>query len=240
MTKIIELFIELLIKPFFSEKIRVLKYYDQKNTAARLLASDDSSRMKKGLSLLFELAVSYPLRVQEVINEITSFLRKSFPQEKQTPPQYMEILELGLRSLAAMPHFDQNGFPYNVDLHQMRIGNVDDTLDLTRTNFKFFSLWGCQFINVVLSHSSFEEVDLGGTVFENCSVEYANFKGAKLCGSFMDGGRPAQLRGTRIWGANLVEAEMGYCELHRHKEEQGIDLQELRHRFDEKKLKIIG
>jgi len=228
----IDFIVEILIKPFFSEKLRVLKYYDQKYTAERLLASSSPRKMKKGLSLLFELAVSYPYRVQAVINEISTFLRQSFPQEKPIHSQHKEVLELGIRSLTAMPRVDQNRFPYDFDIHQIRI----EDMNLTRTNFRSFSLWGCQFLNVIFSHSSFEEADLGGTVFENCSLEYADFKGAKLCGSFMDEGRPTRLKGTRLWGTNLKDAEIEYCELHNF---DNINLQGVQHRIDEGKLKII-
>jgi len=113
----IDFIVDILIKPFFSEKLRVLKYYDQRYTAERLLASSSNRRMKKGLSLLFGLAVSYPYRVQEVINEITTFLRQSFPQGKPVQPQHKELLELGIRSLTAIPRLDQNGFPYDFAIH---------------------------------------------------------------------------------------------------------------------------
>jgi len=228
----IDFIVEILIKPFFSEKLRVLKYYDQKYTAERLLENTDPNKMKKGLSLLFELAVSYPYRVQEVINLITAFLRKTFPQEKAIAPQHSEVLEFGIRSLASVPRLDQNGFPYNFDIHQIRIADMD----LTRINFKFFSLWGCQFLNVILSHSSFEEVDLGGTFFENCSLEYVDLKRAKLCGSFMDEGRPTRLIGTRLWGTNFNEANIEFCELHNF---DNIDLQSMQQIINEGKLRII-
>ncbi|MSM40670.1 MAG: hypothetical protein GJT30_13730 [Geobacter sp.] len=237
MFKLMDLFVEFLIKPFFSEKIRVIKYYDQKQTAARLLASGNPGRMKKGLSLLFELALSYPYRVQEVINDITTFLRDTFPQDRQPIPGHTDILESGLRSLVAMPRVDQNGFPYNFDIHQIRIEGIDGTLDLTRMNFRHFSLWGCRFINVILSHSSFEEADLGGTVFDQCSLEYANLKGAKMCGSFMDQGRPTLVRNTRLWGTNLNEADIEFCELHNF---DNIDLSGLEGRITDGKLRIIG
>lgn len=228
----IDFIVEILIKPFFSEKLRVLKYYDQKYTAERLIEHSDPNKKKKGLSLLFELAVSYPYRVQEVINLITGFLRKTFPQENAIDPQHSEVLEFGIRSLASIPRLDQNSFPYNFDIHQIRIADVD----LTRINFRYFSLWGCQFFNVIFSHSSFEEVDLGGTVFENCSLEYADLKRAKLCGSFMDKGRPTRLMGTRLWGANLNEANLEFCELHNF---DNIDLQSMQQIINEGKLRII-
>jgi len=229
----IDFIVEILIKPFFSEKLRVFKYYDQKHTAQRLLASSNPDRMKKGLSLLFELAVSYPYRVQEIIDEITAFLCQNFPQEEMIDPSCKEVLELGVRSLLAIPRLDQNGFPYNFDIHQIRIADMN----LTRANFRFFSLWGCQFFNVILSHSSFEDADLGGTIFENCSLEYADFKRAKLCGSFIDKGRPTCLKNTRLWGTNLKDADLEYCELHNF---DNIDLQSVQHKINEGKLKIIA
>ena len=123
----IDFIVEMLIKPFFSEKLRVIKYYDQKYTAERLLNNSDPNKKKKGLSLLFELAISYPYRVQEVINLITAFLRKNFPQENAIDPQHSEVLEFGVRSLASIPRLDQNGFPYNFDVHQIRIADLDLT-----------------------------------------------------------------------------------------------------------------
>ncbi len=228
----IDFIVEVLIKPFFSEKLRVLKYYDQKHTAKKLLKRSDYRHMRKGLSLLFELAVSYPYRIQEVINEITAFLRDNFPQEKQINPQHREVLEMGIRSLSAIPRLDQNGFPYNLDIHQIRIEDID----LTRTNFRFFSLWGCQFKNVILSHSSFEKADLGGTIFDNCSVEYADLTAAKLCGSFMDEGRPTRMTNTRLWGTNLGDADIEFCELHNF---DNIDIQSIQQKINEKKLRII-
>jgi hypothetical protein len=228
----IDFIVEILIKPFFSEKLRVLKYYDQKYTAKRLLSSSGSRKMKKGLSLLFELANSYPYRVQEIINEITSFLRQNFPQERPVDSQQKEVLELGIRSLTAISRLDQNGFPYNFDIHQIRI----ESINLTRTNFRFFSLWGCQFFDVIFSHSTFEEADLGGTVFEDCSLEYADFKGAKMCGSFMDEGRPTRFKGTRLWGTNLKDADIEFCELDNF---DNIDLQGVQNIINHGKLKII-
>ena len=77
--------------------------------------------MKKGLSLLFELAVSYPYRAQEVIDTIAGLLRQAFPQEEHVAPDRKEVLELGIRSLTAIPRLDENGFPRNFDIHQIRI-----------------------------------------------------------------------------------------------------------------------
>ncbi len=228
----IDFIVEILLKPFFSEKLRVFKYYDQKRTAERLLAGSDPGGMKKGLSLLFELGVSYPYRVQEVINKITGFLREKFSQEEPTRAELKDVLEFGIRSLTSMPRLDMNGFPYNIDIHQIGIADMD----LTRTNFRFFSLWGCLFHNIIFSHSSFEEADLGGALFDNCSLEYADLKGAKLCGSFMDEGRATRFMNTRLWGSNLGDAEIEFCDLHNA---DNIDLQPVQQKINEGKLRIL-
>lgn len=228
----IDFIVETLIRPFFNEKLRVLKYYDQKHTAKRLLSSSGSRHMIKGLSLLLELANSYPYRVQEVINEITSFLRQTFPQGQPVDSQRKGVLELGIRSLTAIPRLDQNGFPYDFDIHQIRIEGIN----LTRTNFRFFSLWGCQFFDVIFSHSTFEEADLGGTIFENCSLEYADFNRAKMCGSFVDEGRPTRFKGTRLWGTKLNDANIELCELHNF---DNIELEAMQGKINQGKLKII-
>jgi len=229
----IDFLVEILIKPFFNEKLRVFKYYDQKCTAQRMLRNANPNKKRKGLSLLSELAISYPYRVQEIINEITSFLRMSFPQDMPINKELKDIVELALRSLTSIPRLDQNGFPYNFDIHQIRIEGID----LTRSNFKYFSLWGCKFTDVILSHSTFEEVDLGGTVFENCSLEYANFHRTKMCGSFMDNGRPTTFNGTRLWGTNLKDAEIEFCVMDNFDK---INLQQVENKIIENKLKIIS
>ena len=228
----LDFLMDVFFKPFFKEKLRVVKYISQKATAEQLLQSDTPLLLKKGLSLLFELAISYPYRRQEIINSITAFLRRKFPQDVPVPKGSWEVLELGVRSLSSAPRLDENGFPLNFDIHQVRI----EGLDLTRTNFRHFSLWGCQFHNVVLSHSSFEEADLGGTVFSNCSLEYADLTNAKLCGSFMDKGRPTRFVGTRLWGANLKDANVEFCELQKVDE---VELSALQRSVDEKKMRIL-
>ncbi|MBI4873695.1 MAG: pentapeptide repeat-containing protein [Acidobacteria bacterium] len=205
----VDFLINTLLKPFFAERMRVLKYFSQRATAEALLTSSSPSLLKKGLSLLFELAISYPYKRQEVVNQVTEFLRTKFPQDSPVSGPDKDVLESGLRSLAALPRLDQNGYPFNFDIHQIRVQD----LNLTRTNFRYFSLWGCRFHNVILSHSSFEDADLGGAVFDNCSLEYANLKSAKLCASFMDHNRPARFTATRLWGANLQEANIACCEL---------------------------
>jgi hypothetical protein len=48
----IDFILDILIKPFFSEKLRVLKYYDQKQSANRLILSSGSSQIEKGLSVI--------------------------------------------------------------------------------------------------------------------------------------------------------------------------------------------
>lgn len=228
-----EFIVETLIKPFFSEKLRVIKYYDQKHTAGRLLSSPNAARRRKGLALLFELATSYPYRVQEIVDQITAFLRDKFPQGIPLDPLQKEVLEFGLRSLTAIPRLDPNGFPYNFDIHQIRI----EDMDLTRSNFRFFSLWGCQCRRVIFSHSTFEQADLGGVIFEDCSLEYADVKGAAMCGSIMDNGRPTQFKGTRLWCCNLKDADIRSCDLNVI---DPVDLQGVQAVIQSKKLRVIG
>lgn len=219
-----DLFVELLIKPFFSEKLRVIKYYDQKSTALRLLRNAKIARRKKGLALLFELTTSYPYQVQELVDEITSFIRRSFPQDAAIESdERRDLLRFALRSLAAMPRLDGNGFPHNFDLHQIRV----ESMDLTRANFRYFTLWGAQFKNVEMAHASFEEADLGGTIFDDCFLEYANFNAAQLNASFMDKGRPTLIRRTRLYGSNLHQATIAACEVHR-REDDSYDYEALR------------
>lgn len=215
------------------ERIRVVKYFSQKKSAQALLNRSQATLLKKGLSLLFELAVSYPNHRQEVINLMTEFLRQRFKQDLPFPADQKDVLEAGIRALTSMPRLDENGFPLNFDVHQIRIADMD----LTRTNFRYFSLWGCQFHRVILSHSSFEETDLGGAILEDCSLEYADLRSAKLCGSFMDKGRPARFLRTRLWGANLQDAEIEFCELHNF---DHLDLSSLQASIDKGKLKVLS
>lgn len=89
---------------------------------------------------------------------------------------------------------------------------------------------------MILSHSSFEDADLGGAVFQNCSLEYTDLKRAKLCGSFMDNGRPTRLTNTRLWGTNLKDADIERCELHNF---DNIGLQDVQPKLAEGKLMIV-
>lgn len=229
----IDFLVDVFLKPFFAERMRVVKYYSQRETAEALLTSDRPTLLKKGLSLLFELTISYPYRRQEIVNRTTDFLRREFPQNLPTPPRLAEVLELGIRSLASMPRLDENGFPLNFDIHQIRI----DGLDLTRVNLQHFSLWGCQFHNVILSHSSFEEADLGGAIFDHCSLEYANLKSAKLCGSPLDNGRPVRFAGTHLWGTNLQDANIEYCELENF---DHLNLDALQQSIEQGKIRVLA
>ncbi len=212
--------IEGIISPFVAETVRVLKYELQERRSRRMLCPDASAQQViKGVMLLTELARSYPYRRQDLVEQAQSFLRRRFPQDRalapratptDPPPPLARAVAAGIRCLTSLPRLDENGQPLYLDFHQMRVERVD----LSGINFKDVTLWGCQFHDVILRRANFENADLGGTVFVNCSLEYANLKGAQMNCSFMDAGRPTTFHGTRLWRANLREADVVKCQYH--------------------------
>lgn len=206
---------ELILKPFFSEKIRVIKYDSQLQLikSVKLVQSADPQKNIEGISLLQELAISYPYKRQELINFLQEYLRKTFPQNKEIDKKYLPVLEHAIRTITTIPRHDDNGYPLNIDIHQIRI----EHLDLANTNFEGISLWGGQFIDVTFSRSNFKNADLGGTQFTRGGLEYAKFEGAKITGSFMDQengrARPTRFIKTRLYGSTLEKAMIDNCEL---------------------------
>lgn len=218
---------ELIVKPFFTEKIRVLRYDSQLRSSLSLMDSADPGRKIAGVSLLQELAISYPHKRQEMVKRLSQFLRDLFPQAKGSDPRYIPVLEHGLRVITTIPRQDDNGHPLHIDLHQMRVeGALEPLLDLTNMNFKGVTLWGCQFHNVILAKSNFENADLGGVWFVNSSLEFANLKGAKINYSFIDQ-RVTTFEHTRLFGTNLEESELARGKVTLHPGERWDDFQKL-------------
>ena len=217
----LKLLSDVLLKPYLTAKIKVLTYKTQLAYAERLLAWAEVEKVEKAIAVLTELGSDYPYRRQEIVDKICSYLRHTFPQDKEVDRQWLPILRFGIRSVASLPRYDVNGQPLNIDLHQMRIQSVnfqgndsEGQLNLTGLNFKDVSIWGCVIKAVEMPRTNFENADLGGTVFEGCSLEWCNFRNSKLNASFMDAGRPTTFRNTRLWGNNLHEAIIDACHLH--------------------------
>jgi hypothetical protein len=51
-----------------------------------------------------------------------------------------------------------------------------------------------------------------------------------------DAGRPTRFIRTRLWGTNLADADMEFCELHNF---DSIDLRNMQQKIDEGKLRIV-
>jgi hypothetical protein len=192
-------------------------YESQFNKTVKLVKSDDPQKKIEGISLLQELTKTYPLKRQELINFLQTYLIETFPQNKAIDKKYLPVLKHAILILTTLPRIDDNGHPFTIDIHQIRIEGLDEPLDLRGTNFEGISLWDSQFINVILTYSNFQNADLGGTQFKDCSLEYAKFKGAKITGSFMDKGnghhRPTRFINTRLYGSTIEEADLKFCEL---------------------------
>jgi uncharacterized protein YjbI with pentapeptide repeats len=237
-------FTDVLIRPYLTAKLRSAAYQIQIAYSGKLLESGEPDQSERAIAILVELGMDYSYRRQEVVDRICSFLRTSFPQNRDVMPEWLPVLNLGIRSLTSLPRYDVNGNALNIDLRQMRIESPDPSgespggkLDLTRTNFKDLTMWGCIFKGVELARSNFENCDIGGSVFEECSLEWCNFKNAKLNASFMDQGRPTTFRRTRLWGTNLNEAVIDLCHLHNS---DGFDLRPLQPLIDCRKIHLIG
>jgi len=236
-------FSDALIKPYLTAKLRSAAYQVQIAYSGELLESGEPDQAERAIAILVELGMEYSYRRQEVVDRICEFLRTSFPQSRNVMPDWLPVLKFGIRSLTSLPRYDVNGNALNIDLRQMRIespGPSGETpgakLDLTRTNFKDVTMWGCIFKGVELARSNFENCDIGGSVFEECGLEWCNFKNAKLNASFMDQGRPTTFRRTRLWGTNLDEAVIDLCHLHRS---DGFDIGLLQPMIDGGKIRLI-
>ncbi len=181
-----------------------------------LAKSDDPNRRVKGIDQLAELT-EHPHKRQEIIDFLTDELRSQFPQNKEIDESDLLILEHMIKTITTIPRYDANNHALQFKLSQIRVQGVQNDLDLSNTNFKDMSLWGSQFINVILSHSDFRNADLGGTIFKNCSLEYADLEGAIITGSFMDAEngspRPTRFIKTRLYGSNLEKAKIENGEL---------------------------
>ncbi len=178
------------------------------NKIAGLMKLDDPAKRIEGIGLLQEAATICPSRRQDLADLLQQLLMNNFPQGREVEIKSLPVLKRAIRAITSIPRIDENGFPLNIDIHQIRIQN----LDLTHTNFKDISLWGNQFIDVILSRSNFQNADLGGTLFVRGSLEYSLFDGAKITGSFMDK-RPTRFIETRLYGTNLERAMIDNCEL---------------------------
>ena len=204
---------EFILKPFFSEKIRVIKYESQWIRAVDLLRSSDPEENIGGISLFQELALSYPYKRQVIINTLQNYLMDAYPQDKEINKNYLKVLEQAIRTITTIPRHDDNGFPLNIDIHKIRI----ERLDLSGTNFQDISLWGNQFVRVIFSRSSFKNSDLGGTQFIDCSLEYSDLEGARLTRSFMDKengvSRPTRFKDTKLFKSTIEKADMDSCEI---------------------------
>jgi hypothetical protein len=188
-------------------------YDRQFDAAKKLMASGDPKQEMEGISALPELAEAHPLKRQELIDSLSKFLIKRFPQDKAIAAQYRPVLAHAIGTLTHLPRKDKNDHPLNIDIRQIRL----EGLDLPNTNFEGVVLWGGRFIDVNFSRSTFRNADLGGTQFVQCSLEYADLADARLTGSYEDEenghSRPTRFIATRLYGSTIDKARMDNCEL---------------------------
>jgi hypothetical protein len=233
-------FTDILLQPYLTAQLRTLAFDKQFTYSEKLLALNKPDKARKAISILVELGFEYPYRRQEVVDRLCCYLREAFPQNRPVAEQWFPILLLGIRSVTGLPRNDVNGQPLNIDLRQMRIESIDNTnrkLDLTGINLKDVTMWGCRIIGVEMAKANLENCDLGGTVFDNCSLEWCNFKNARLNASFMDQGRPTTFKQTRLWGCNLNEAVIDLCLL---QNADGFDMRSLQPLIEARKVQLVN
>ncbi len=225
---------DVILKPYLDEKFRALKYQQYLTYAQKLLGHKktvslgkqtprkkarstlrkDIANAERGIGTLAELARSYPYNLQEIIDVLTSFIREKWHKNNAISDEWNPVLVKGLRILAAFPKKDHNGWPYHVELTQIRVGSVNESIKLQRLNLENFVLWGTEFVRADLAWSNFTNTDLGGCQFvSGSSVEWCDFSGAlmnfsyldKVCTTFDD---------TRLWGSQFETARIDKCRIH--------------------------
>lgn len=240
---------EFFYKPLFGESFLLVKYYSLKKTAEKLLKSRDLYSRKKGVDFLFTLGFNYPQFRQEILNSIAKAFREDqfnksieFNHKKirfKKSYIHFNLQKTFINALTSIKRDGENGYPYLIDINRsafyseksLKPQNYSENEkipleDLRYTNFKDFYMPRCFFMNINLNGSSFENADIGGCVFYNCSIEHCNFKNAKLCGSLFnesivkdqDENNICFIK-TRMFGANLHEAQFKACKIKFHPEE---------------------
>lgn len=228
----LSLITDVLLKPYFDEKLRALKYSEYFDYAGRLLKKADPGKAGKGLAVLAELARNYPYRTQELIDAVCSYLKKRWSKQAPYDEDWNGVLGSGLRILAGFPKKDVNQHPYYVEITQVLIRN----LDLKGINFENFVLWGTEFVNANMTRSSFRNTDLGGCLFtEGTSVEWSDFSGALMNFSYMDMECTTFDR-ARIWGSRFEDARIDRCKMIIS---DGFDAKDLKDRFGDR-LELVA
>ena len=200
---IVKLIIENGLKPYLDAKSRVIKYNIQLAYATKLLQSGTVNKARDAIAVLAELAYDYPYRRQDIVDRLCNYTRMMFPQDKNVTKEWQEILKFAIQSIASIPRTDVNGQPLNIDLRQIRI----QSMDFTGISLKDVTMWGCIVLGVTMPRANLENADIAGTVFVHCSLEWCNWKNAKMNSSFMDR-RPTTIVNSRVWGSNLNEANI--------------------------------
>lgn len=224
---LLKLVSDVLLKPYFDEKLRALKYDRYFKYAVRLLAENDVDRACQGLAVLAELARTYAYRTQEVISAICDFLKRRWAKSQPFDASWNRALVAGLRILSALPKKDSNEHPYYVEVTQIRA----QELELKGINFENFVLWGTDFIDVNMTRSNFRNTDLGGCRFlHGTSVEWSDFSEAMMNFSFVDE-IATTFDGARLWGADFSEARIDCCNM---VISDGFDAQPIAAKFGDK------
>ncbi len=159
------------------------------------------------ITKLLRLADEYKVRKQDVITYVCNFVRNLESKNGINK----ELLIFIIKSLTHVPRLDQNSHPVCIKLSQVTFQNMNDE-ELYGLNFDYFVLWGCNFIGVNLSRCSFKHADLGGTLFQNCGLEYCDFKGAHINFSPEDK-RPTIFQNCQLWSNNLHESNLSKCRI---------------------------
>lgn len=181
-------------------------YSRQLEKGKELLKSGVIKKEEKAVMMLTKLLYDFEYRRQDITNVLCDYLRETYSQEKDFNEERASLLEFSLKSLAQIPRYDENKHLLYIDIHQIRV----EKINLYGINFSDFIMWGCQFNEVLLSRGSFQNADLSGIIFNNCGMEFCNFKNAQVDNSFMDN-RATTFINTRLYNNNLHESKLYSC-----------------------------
>ena len=197
---------------FLNENLNVLRTAFLIGSAKRKIRKGKPRAIKRGVSMLVEIAVKKPYRKQEMLDIVTQeVFRRKFSytggSAPVTSPELVDVFTDSLKAILSIPRNDENGHGVNIDLHRVAlVAKTGESIYLEKMNFKDVVLWGSEFTRVDFSRSDFENADLGGARFEDCGLEDLNLKNARMSASFLDPKRPTMILNAIASRSNIDEA----------------------------------
>jgi hypothetical protein len=201
---------------FCRENVNVLRTTLLISSARKKLKTGDPKRIRRGVQMLLEVAVARPFRRQEMVDIVIEDCFRRYFHRSRTPPvptpaPLVTVFVDTLKSILSLPRADENGHSLNVDLRQMRLvretESEEGSIYLEKMNFAGIELWGCDFVNVDFSRSTFENANIGGTHFRRCGMEFLKLDNVKISYSPLDS-RPTIMEECPLAGSNLDKASI--------------------------------